>query len=69
MAEPKLVRVTDDDRPRLSRKEKSEVKGRLKSLLTFFPNLLKLCGRLLTDARVSTADKALFAGADRKSVV
>lgn len=64
MAETKLVRVTDDDnKPRLSRKEKSEVKGRLKSLLTFFPNMLKLCGRLLTDIRVSTADKALFAGA------
>lgn len=38
-------------------------KRRLKNLLLFVPNLLLLCVRLLTDSRVSTADRALVAGA------
>lgn len=61
MTEPKLVRVNDDKR--VTRKEKSVAKERMQNALMFLPNLVKLCGKLLTDGRVSTADKALFAGA------
>lgn len=35
----------------------------MKNLLMFLPNLVALCGRLMTDRRVPVADKALFAGA------
>jgi len=38
-------------------------KRRLKNLLMFIPNMLLLCVRLLTDARVPTAERALVAGA------
>lgn len=38
-------------------------KRRLKNLLMFFPNMLLLCVRLLTDARVPAAERALVAGA------
>jgi uncharacterized membrane protein YkvA (DUF1232 family) len=38
-------------------------KRRLKNLLLFIPNMLLLCVRLLTDARVPTAERALVAGA------
>lgn len=61
MTEPKMVRVTDEKRP--TRKEKSVAKERINNALMFLPNMVKLCGKLLTDGRVSTADKALFAGA------
>lgn len=40
-----------------------EAKRRMKNLLMFLPNLIGLCGRLLTDSRVPRAEKALFAGA------
>lgn len=40
-----------------------EAKRRMKNLLMFLPNMVGLCGRLLTDARVPRAEKALFAGA------
>ena len=40
-----------------------ELKRRMKNLLMFLPNMIALCGRLLTDARVPVAEKALFAGA------
>lgn len=36
---------------------------RLKSLLLFFPNMLLLCGRLLTDSRVPAPERALLGGA------
>jgi uncharacterized membrane protein YkvA (DUF1232 family) len=42
---------------------KLEAKRRMKNLLMFLPNLVALCGRLLTDSRVPRAEKALFAGA------
>jgi uncharacterized membrane protein YkvA (DUF1232 family) len=42
---------------------KIEAKRRMKNLLMFLPNLVGLCGRLLTDRRVPRAEKALFAGA------
>jgi uncharacterized membrane protein YkvA (DUF1232 family) len=38
-------------------------KRRLKNLLLFIPNMLLLCGRLLTDARVPATERALLAGA------
>lgn len=45
------------------REEKIQVKSRLKNLLMFLPNMVKLLGKLLTDKRVPTAEKALFAAA------
>lgn len=48
---------------RISRKEKSELRGRMKGFLMFLPNFLLLLGRLLKDARVPAAEKALFAAA------
>lgn len=61
MTEANLERVNGDARP--TRKEKSVAKERINNALMFLPNMVKLCGKLLTDGRVSTADKALFAGA------
>lgn len=46
-----------------SKKPKLQLKGRMRSFLMFLPNLVKLLGRLLTDSRVPTAEKALFVGA------
>ena len=46
-----------------TRREKSELKNRMSNFLMFIPNLLKLLGKLLTDARVPVAEKALFAAA------
>jgi uncharacterized membrane protein YkvA (DUF1232 family) len=43
--------------------QRIEAKRRMKNLLMFLPNLVGLCGRLLTDSRVPRAEKALFAGA------
>jgi uncharacterized membrane protein YkvA (DUF1232 family) len=40
-----------------------ELKRRMKNLLMFLPNMLSLCGRLITDARVPRTEKLLFAGA------
>ncbi len=40
-----------------------DTKRRMKQLMKFFPNLVGLCGRLLTDRRVPKADKALLVGA------
>ena len=48
---------------KLKRQEKNELKGRLRSFLMFLPNMVMLLGRLLKDARVPTAEKALFAAA------
>lgn len=42
---------------------KIEAKRRMKNLLMFLPNMIGLCGRLMTDRRVPRAEKALFAGA------
>lgn len=38
-------------------------KRRMKELLMFVPNLLGLCGRLMTDRRVPLAEKAFVAAA------
>lgn len=48
---------------KIQRREKSEVKSRLKSLLMFLPNMVVLLGRLFKDSRVPTAEKALLIGA------
>ncbi len=46
-----------------SRKEKSELKSRMKGFLMFLPNMFKLLGKLLTDSRVPTTEKIFLAGA------
>jgi uncharacterized membrane protein YkvA (DUF1232 family) len=46
-----------------SRKEKVQIKSRMSNMMMFLPNLVRLLGRLLTDVRVPTAEKALFAAA------
>lgn len=58
MTETKMVKAKET-RPA----KKSQAKLRMRNLLMFLPNLVMLCGRLLTDKRVPTAEKALFAGA------
>lgn len=47
----------------LQRKEKSDIKARLKSLLMFLPNMVLLLARLVKDRRVPTAEKALLVAA------
>lgn len=48
---------------KLKRRERSALRGRMSNFLSFLPNLAKLLGRLLKDARVPTTEKALFLGA------
>ena len=48
---------------KVKRKEKTELKDRMKGFLMFLPNMLKLLGNLLKDSRVPLAEKALFAAA------
>ncbi|HMJ07921.1 MAG TPA: YkvA family protein [Pyrinomonadaceae bacterium] len=48
---------------KLKRREKRELKGRMGSFIMFLPNMVRLLGRLLKDARVPTAEKALFVAA------
>jgi uncharacterized membrane protein YkvA (DUF1232 family) len=58
MTELEQIKVTKP-----TRKEKGEVKDRMKNMMMFLPNMVKLLGNLLKDARVPTAEKALFIGA------
>lgn len=60
MAKEKLQRTKDKQQ---TAKNKLQIKSRMGNLLMFLPNLAALCFRLLKDARVSAADKALFVGA------
>jgi uncharacterized membrane protein YkvA (DUF1232 family) len=46
-----------------ARRVKSEAKGRMRNFLMFLPNMVVLLGRLLKDARVPSAEKALFLAA------
>jgi uncharacterized membrane protein YkvA (DUF1232 family) len=46
-----------------TRKEKSELRARMGNFLMFLPNMFRLLGRLIKDARVPVAEKALFAAA------
>jgi uncharacterized membrane protein YkvA (DUF1232 family) len=48
---------------KLKRREKSELKGRMRSFLMFLPNMVMLMGRLVKDSRVPIAEKALLAAA------
>lgn len=48
---------------KMTRREKGELKDRLRSFVMFLPNMVLLLGRLLKDARVPTAEKALFLAA------
>ena len=52
-----------EPKTRLKRQERSALKGRLRSFIMFLPNMVLLLGRLLRDARVPAAEKALFAAA------
>jgi uncharacterized membrane protein YkvA (DUF1232 family) len=60
MSETKPVKATAK---KPSRKEKAQIKSRMSNMMMFLPNLVRLLGRLLTDRRVPTAEKALFAAA------
>jgi uncharacterized membrane protein YkvA (DUF1232 family) len=60
MAQTKMVKVEEK---RLARKEKIRIKDRMKGFLMFLPNMVKLLGKLLTDGRVPTVEKALFVAA------
>jgi len=60
MSQTKMVKVEEK---RLARKEKTQIKDRMKGMLMFLPNMVKLLGRLLKDARVPTVEKALFVAA------
>src|SRR5881275_3229912 len=42
---------------------KSGLKGRMKNLLMFLPNMVILCGKLMVDKRVPVTERALFAAA------
>lgn len=53
----------NEPKTKLKRREKSQLKGRMRSFLMFLPNMVLLLGRLLKDVRVPTAEKALFAAA------
>lgn len=55
------LQETKDAKP--TRKEKSQIKSRVKNLLMFLPNMVRLLGNLLADARVPMTEKALFAAA------
>ena len=44
-------------------REKVKIKDRMKGFMMFLPNMVKLLGKLLTDARVPTVEKALFVAA------
>ena len=46
-----------------TRREKTQMKGRMSSFLMFLPNMFTLLGRLIKDSRVPIAEKALFAAA------
>lgn len=47
----------------IKKREKSQLKGRMNGFLMFLPNMVMLLGRLLKDARVPNAEKALFLAA------
>jgi uncharacterized membrane protein YkvA (DUF1232 family) len=48
---------------KLKRRERSEMKGRMKGFLMFLPNMVTLLARMIKDSRVPTAEKALFLAA------
>ena len=58
MTETKMAKAKNQ-----SPEKKLQAKARMKNMLMFLPNMVRLCGKLLTDGRVPVAEKALFAGA------
>ena len=52
-----------EQRSKVTRGEKRLAKGRMGNFMMFLPNMVRLLGRLLKDARVPTAEKALFLAA------
>jgi len=58
-----MSQLQETKAPKTTRKEKSQIKSRLKNLLMFLPNMVRLLGKLLTDKRVPATEKALFAAA------
>ena len=52
-----------EPKTKLKRREKFELKGRMKSFIMFLPNMVLLLGRMLKDSRVPIAEKALFMAA------
>src|SRR5436853_5646725 len=47
----------------MAKKSKIELKGRMKNLLMFFPNMVALTARMMVDSRVPRTERALFAAA------
>ncbi|MBX7174861.1 MAG: DUF1232 domain-containing protein [Pyrinomonadaceae bacterium] len=60
MSQTKMVKAEEK---RIARKEKVQIKDRMKGFLMFLPNMVLLLGRLLKDSRVPTVEKALFVAA------
>jgi uncharacterized membrane protein YkvA (DUF1232 family) len=60
MTQTQMVKA-EEKRP--TRKEKVELKDRMKGFLMFLPNMVLLLARLLKDSRVPLVEKALFAAA------
>jgi uncharacterized membrane protein YkvA (DUF1232 family) len=54
--------MTEIEKPN-TRVKRREAKGRMGNFMMFLPNMVKLLGRLLKDARVPSAEKALFLAA------
>lgn len=54
--------MTEIEKPNTGVKRR-EAKGRMGNFLMFLPNMVRLLGRLLKDARVPSAEKALFLAA------
>ncbi len=54
---------TKEPKVKLKRREKRQLRGRMGNFLMFLPNMVRLLGSLLKDARVPTAEKALFVAA------
>ena len=52
-----------EPRTKLKKRDKRALRGRMGNFLMFLPNMARLLGRLLKDARVPTAEKALFVAA------
>lgn len=61
MAKTQMAKTPKTLKP--TRKEKSQLKGRMNNFLMFLPNMFTLLGRLLKDSRVPLTEKVLFAGA------
>jgi uncharacterized membrane protein YkvA (DUF1232 family) len=48
---------------KLKKRERTELRSRMSGFLMFLPNMVRLLGRLLKDARVPNAEKSLFLAA------